>query len=234
LGRFFLLTLGDHDAAIEQFTAALALDSQCVEVQLDLVRAYLYSMRFEQARHLLDGLLARVGALTRVEQRSKAYDLHLQYFTRKAEFHQAVEHSADAALGEYENLLTAFGKIPPTAVDTHMKKHLAKAFPSACRCENDLSDEAQRKRLEPIVTWLSEFDLPTLGPQSPKRQRIRGKVARVFKFKEFGFISRVGGEEIFFHRGQLVRRSEWAAVSEGIEVEFEIGSNKQGECAIRA
>jgi cold shock CspA family protein len=232
LGRFFLLMLGDHDA-IEQFTAALALDSQCVEVQLDLVRAYLYSMRFEQARHLLDGLVARVGALTRVEHRSKAYDLHLQYFTRKAEFHQAVEHSADAALGEYENLLAAFGKIPPTAIDTHMKKHLAKAFPSACRCENDLSDDAQRKRLGPVVTWLSEFELPMLGPHSPKRQRLRGKVARIFKFKKFGFISRAGGEELFFHQGQFVRRSEWSAVAEGVEVEFEIGSNKQGDCAIR-
>jgi LuxR family glucitol operon transcriptional activator len=233
LGRFFLLTLGDHDAAIEQFTAALALDSQCVEVQLDLVRAYLYSMRFEQARHLLDGLMARVGGLTRVEHRSKAYDLHLQYFTRKAEFHQAVEDSADAALREYENLLSAFGKIPPIAVDTHMKKHLAKAFPSACRCENDLSDDAQRKRLEPIVTWLSEFELPMLGPHSPKRQRLRGKVARVFKFKKFGFITRAGGEELFVHQGQFLRRSEWSAVAEGVEVEFEIGSNTRGECATR-
>ncbi len=233
LGRFFLLALGDHDAAIEQFAAALVLDSQCVEVQLDLVRAYLYSMRFAEARHLLDRLLARVGALTRVEHRSKAYDLHLQYFTRKAEFHQRVEHSADAALREFENLFTAFGKIPPTAVDAHMKKHLAKAFPTACRCENDLSGEAQKKRLEPIITWLSEFELPMLVSHSPKRQRLRGKVTRVFKFKHFGFISRVGGEELFFHQSQLVRRSKWSSVSEGVEVEFEVGSNKQGDCAIR-
>ena len=90
-----------------------------------------------------------------------------------------------------------------------------------------------RRRLKPIVTWLSEFELPMLGPVGAKRQRLRGKVARIFKFKNFGFISRAGGEKLFFHRGEFVRRIEWSDVDEGVEVEFEIGSNKQGECAIR-
>lgn len=30
-----------------------------------------------------------------------------------------------------------------------------------------------------------------------------------------------------------MRQRDWATVSEGVDVEFEIGSNKQGECAIR-
>lgn len=196
LGRFFLLTLGEHDAAIEQFDAALSLDSHCVEVQLDLVRAYLYSMRFEEARRLLDGVMAKTSGMTKAGHLGKSYDLHLQYFTRKAEFHHSVEHDTAAALREYENLFVAFRTIPPSSVDEHIRKHLAKASPTASRCENDLPIE-ERGRIEPIVTWLSEFKSSTLGPHGLKRQRLRGKVARVFKFKRFGFITRINGDEIF-------------------------------------
>src|SRR5882724_5491895 len=232
-GRFLMLALSEHDEAIKQFSAALGIKPQCVEVQLDLVRAYLYSRRFDEAYQVVTELLARVDTFAKAEHRSKVYDLHLQYFIRKADFYQSAERDSVAALGEFESLYAVFQGIPSAWIDQHMKRHLGKAFLTACRCENDLTDTEDRRKAGEIATWLASFEVPRLGAESAGRRRMRGRISRVFLFKSFGFISRSEGEEIFFHQNALLRRSQWSSIIPGVNVEFEIGSNKTGECAVR-
>jgi CRISPR-associated protein Cmr6 len=58
--------------------------------------------------------------------------------------------------------------------------------------------------------------------------KIKGKVTKYFKDKGFGFITYDNGD-IFFHITAVKQKDE---ITEGIEVEFEIGKNKEGKiCA---
>ena len=55
----------------------------------------------------------------------------------------------------------------------------------------------------------------------------KGTVRRLIADRGFGFIQTADGRDLFFHRNQL-QDVEFALLSEGQEVEFEIGRGRDG------
>ena len=49
----------------------------------------------------------------------------------------------------------------------------------------------------------------------------------------FGFISREGGDDLFFHAEDLVEGLSFESLSEGDEVQFEVGSGPKGPKATK-
>ncbi|MFQ6103278.1 MAG: cold-shock protein [Candidatus Glassbacteria bacterium] len=58
-----------------------------------------------------------------------------------------------------------------------------------------------------------------------------GKIKRLIRDRGFGFIRDADGREVFFHQSSLVD-TEFEAVNEGQEVEFEVEKSAKGPRAI--
>jgi len=60
----------------------------------------------------------------------------------------------------------------------------------------------------------------------------KGKVARFFDQKGFGFIEpEGGGKDLFVHHSEIQAGAGYATLSDGQAVEFEAGQTEKGPCA---
>jgi len=57
----------------------------------------------------------------------------------------------------------------------------------------------------------------------------RGRLAQLHP--NYGFVD-TGGLRLFFHRGEWTGKLDFGNLGEGAIVEFEIGSNEKGTCAV--
>ncbi len=55
----------------------------------------------------------------------------------------------------------------------------------------------------------------------------KGTIRRLVTDRGFGFIKTEGEEDLFFHRSEI-EGAEFASLSEGQEVEFEMGQGRDG------
>ncbi len=58
-----------------------------------------------------------------------------------------------------------------------------------------------------------------------------GKIKKLVRERNFGFISDTDGSEVFFHKNNL-SGVEYDALNEGAEVEFEVEKSPKGQSAI--
>jgi CspA family cold shock protein len=62
--------------------------------------------------------------------------------------------------------------------------------------------------------------------------RLKGKIKRIIRLRDFGFISAENGEEVFFHRSAL-QGEDFDALQEGTSVEFNLTRGPKGPRAAR-
>ena len=228
-GYFHLLALSDPDRAIEQFEFGLKIRPTSFHLQSDYVRALFYSKRFEEARVVLDELLSRAPANRHVGQRIKLVDLNLQYYARRADFFAMSGGDLKTILSDLECLVHEFKRIRPEWVDDKMKRRLIKSIPTAWKCFRESETTEQRSRAETVLMELYEIQ-PVVSSPFAKHQM--GSVARIFQSKGFGFISTDEGKELYFRLDGMQVKKEWKLIAEGTPVEFQIGQNKKGTCAV--
>jgi len=124
--------LDDTEAALTELQKAGKIDPSAIPVQIEIARASLYLMKFPEARIILDALLRRTD-IPGWEAR-KVYDLHLQWFARRADYGVQAQRDYLASLDWLENLKESFERCPQRLRDKHMLRTLAKAVYTADRC----------------------------------------------------------------------------------------------------
>jgi cold shock CspA family protein/tetratricopeptide (TPR) repeat protein len=229
-GIFHLICLSDSERAVEQFKEGLKIRPNSFHLQSDYVRALFYLKRFEEARVVLDELLSRAPTNRHVLQRIKLADLNLQYYSRRADFFAASGSDVKTILSDLESLIHEFKQIRPEWVDDKMKRRLMKSIPNARKCLREISAGEERSRAETVLIELYEMQ-PVVSNFFPKNTH-RGSVVRVFQSKGFGFISTDEGKELFFGIDGVQVKKEWKEIIEGTPVDFKIGQNKKGACAV--
>jgi CspA family cold shock protein len=60
----------------------------------------------------------------------------------------------------------------------------------------------------------------------------KGTIRRLIADRGFGFIRTAEGEDLFFHRSELLG-VQFATLREGQQVEFEVEQGSDGSCAVR-
>ena len=60
----------------------------------------------------------------------------------------------------------------------------------------------------------------------------KGTIRRLTADRGFGFIGTERGEDLFFHRNEL-QGVDYASLSEGQQVEFEVAQGPDGSCAVK-
>ncbi len=60
----------------------------------------------------------------------------------------------------------------------------------------------------------------------------RGRIIRLIKAHDLGFIKTEQGEDLFFHRNEL-QGVDYSSLREGQQVEFEVTQGPDGSCAVK-
>jgi LuxR family glucitol operon transcriptional activator len=243
---FLSRKLGDQDRALAQLLTAEALAPASALVKLETARVLQYQRKFEEAAIRLDSLadIERLSARTR----RMHLDLSLQNFLRKSE-HCGSMHQYREALECLEAAKALLENAPSSLIDPETTRHVfhsAIHFPTLLRAFEGLPDEG---RLKSVVDWLSNskvWGIPNAAGVSAvssleiPEQEIglssrtdlppnRGKL--VHKNPTFAFIE-TGGARFFFHQNSWRGEQSFGSAKEGDIVDFELGKNAKGVCAI--
>ncbi len=205
-----------------------------------------YQRKFEEAAVRLEAIpsIEKVAARTRRVH----LDLSLQNQLRKSE-HCASLQDYKKALECLEAAKAILEKAPSSLIDAETTRHVFHAaghFPVLLRAYKGLPDE---NRLKNVVDWLSNSHAWSVSTEtgaisSAKSEAVdqevgqlneaelppnRGKL--VHKNPTFAFIE-TGGARFFFHKNSWLGKEDFASAQEGSILEFGLGKNAKGVCAI--
>lgn len=218
-GGFLMRYLDDSEGALFQFDIAATLDPTSYEVRLEQARANLYLKRFEQARELIDSLIG--ASNLSMWNRRKIYDLHLQYFQRLADY-WASEYDYVEALGYVSKLREAYAACPIELLDEYMKRSLKKTIRIAERCAEMLPEGAARQQANEMADWLNRLANSNEIVILNQGEHRTGVVSRLKRQERYGFISVGSGQDLFFHKDDLIDPSDWMKLSAGAKVYFTV------------
>jgi hypothetical protein len=189
----------EMEEALKQFKEAYKLDSKSAEIQIEIVRASLYSRRYDETRAGLDELLSRADQI-KVTARRKVYDLNLQYYKRKAEDLSSQRDKA-AAFCELEKLRDAYQNCPPDLIDGKMKERVEDAGSLIRTCVSFIHDNQLHKdRAEKLLEWFNN-DFASIDAIEAKYQlseSLKGTIDNFFFERGYGFILANNGQKFFF------------------------------------
>jgi LuxR family transcriptional regulator, glucitol operon activator len=233
---FLSRKLGDQDRALSQLFRAEDLAPDSAVVKMETARVLQYHRRFDEAQARLDGIVGieQLSARTRRVH----LDLYLQNHLRKSEYYGSLQDYR-RALECLEAARALLERAPPSLIDLETTRHVlhaARNFPILVRAFKGLPDEA---RLKDVVDWLCNPN----AWHNPDNQTGQGNGwsngpggspavgTVVHKNPTFAFIE-AGGKRLFFHKTSWIGKSTFASSPEGTIVEFGLGSNEKGVCAI--
>ena len=243
---FLSRMMGDQDRALAQLLKAEELAPESALVKLEAARVFQYQRKFEEAAVRLEAIpsIEKVAARTRRVH----LDLSLQNQLRKSE-HCASLQDYKKALECLEAAKAILEKAPSSLIDAETTRHVFHAaghFPVLLRAYKGLPDE---NRLKNVVDWLSNSHAWSVSTEtgaisSAKSEAVdqevgqlneaelppnRGKL--VHKNPTFAFIE-TGGARFFFHKNSWLGKEDFASAQEGSILEFGLGKNAKGVCAI--
>jgi len=243
---FLSRKLGDQERALAQLLKAEELAPGSALVKLETARVFQYQRKFAEASIRLESIsdIEKLSARTR----RMHLDLTLQNFLRKSEHCASIQHYREA-LECLESAKGLLENAPSSLIDPETTRHVfhsAAHFPVLLRAFEGLPDEGHVKS---VIEWLSNskvWGLPnSLGETEPNAPEVsrpdveasnrssvppnRGKL--VHKNATFAFIE-TGGARFFFHQSSWRASKPFGSTKEGDILEFELGKNAKGVCAI--
>jgi LuxR family glucitol operon transcriptional activator len=243
---FLSRMMGDQDRALAQLLKAEELAPESALVKIEAARVFQYQRKFEEAAVRLEAIsdIEKLSARTRRVH----LDLSLQNELRKSDHYGSLQ-DYKKALECLEAARSILEKAPASLIDAETTRHVfhaANHFPVLLRAFKGLPDE---NRLKNVVDWLSNSHAWSVSTEtgaiaSVKSEAVdqevgqlneselppnRGKL--VHKNSTFAFIE-TGGARFFFHRNSWLGKHDFASAKEGAILEFGLGKNAKGVCAI--
>ena len=137
------------------------------------------------------------------------------------------EHDYAQALDYISQLREAYAACPLELLDDHMKRSLKKTISIAERCAQMLPEGAARQQANEMADWLNRLansaEVVILSPGEHKT----GVVSNLKRQGKYGFISVGSGQDLFFHRDDLIDPDDWMKLSVGIKVFFTVTKDSQ-------
>jgi LuxR family glucitol operon transcriptional activator len=240
---FLSWQLGDQERALTQLLEAEKLAPNSAYVKLECARVLHYQRKFSEAADRLRSVQDVEKLSSRM--RRAHLDLWLQNDLRKAE-QLTIQQEFVEALRCLEAAKKTFEGASPALIDQRTIRnigHVRRHMPQLKRAFQGLPEE---KRLGVIDKWLADpkphFEqkqqLETNGlivaaelsvAEKASSPPNRGRLVQLHS--NYGFVD-TGGSRFFFHRSGWTGQQDFLALGEGTIVDFEIGSNGKGPCAI--
>jgi tetratricopeptide (TPR) repeat protein len=230
---FLLRYQNDLEEAYNAFKRAENLDPDGLEIQSEIARTCLYLHRFEEAKIIIDKLI-RTPRKIKSQMRRKIYDLHLQYYRRKAD-HLIYQKDRINAFKELEHLRDVYEKCPSELIDLKMMETLRKIEGPLRTCAKLVmqQNEEGKKRAENLVKWfesnvISSQEIPGNINRSIN-DRLSGIVSSLFTERKYGFIRANDGRIFYFHESDMPKSGDWQKLEERAGVVFWDGGVKSGQ-----
>lgn len=218
----FLLRNNNPSKAFEELSKANEIDTESTKIKIELARANMYLKNFEKALTMLNMLKSRTEL--EISDMLMVDDLILQIYKRKGET-LADKRNHLESLSAYEEFMEFYSKL--RLKDSGIETTFSKTAYSIRQCTNHVrrhfNDNELMSRVDVLNEWLDKAE-----PQLISSNEIDGVVIKIFKEKNFGFVRDRENREFFFHKGSLVRGSEWVKLELGTEVRFIESSNEKG------
>jgi cold shock CspA family protein/Tfp pilus assembly protein PilF len=232
--------LGDHEQALEQLLKAEELAPKSAVVALECARILQYNRRYDDA----EKRLRNIQDLNKLPARARRVqlDLLLQNDLRKAE-NYATQQQFQFALECFEKAKRIFENAPKALIDARTIRNISRKMRYFVPLRKSFEGLPEEGRVELIEKWLSDLSYGTSTEEGGKNEIEqlstsadaansvpgRGRLCRLHA--TFGFVE-AGGTSLFFHKGSWLGRGDFSTLAEGRIVEFDIGRNEKGPCAI--
>jgi LuxR family transcriptional regulator, glucitol operon activator len=240
LSRF----LGDQERGLDQLMKAEELAPHSAFVKLECARVLQYHRRFDEA----EARLIEIQDIDKLSSRTRRVhlDLFIQNDLRRAEY-LADQHEFGRALACIEAAKRRFDNAPSALIDHRTTRHISQAkrqLPALRRAFRGLTEES---RLAEIEKWLFQPGVETeisqqgvtgafssdatdadsgSGPAPPNR----GRLSQLHP--GFGFVETSPVARFYFSRSSWLGNADFLSLGDGAIVEFDIGMNEKGTCAI--
>ena len=230
-GGCLLRSFNDCEKALEQYGIGQKIDGSSARFPLEMARVYLFTHKWAEARDLLDKLMQRTD-LDRLFTR-KVWDTHFQYYYRMADM-SARNRDYVKAVECLNDLRNEYDKCPSDVIDQKMRIKLEKSAPIARWCANFFKGSDDGESVEELVNWYEETVSDSLRKSVDllHGEEYEGTIDNIPKNKNFAFLQTEGGRQLFFHKFFLSNPEEWERMKEGDVVNFRIGQNEKGTCAV--
>ena len=246
-GGFLLRYLDDNQQALDCLALAHKASPESTTVTIEYARCLGYSGNLEGAIELLQPIVDAREARTAKHRRISA-TLLLDFHKRSAERLLSVEKDVRAALASIQDSIRVFDEcVASNDVDPRMAEKLIKVFIVWKNCIAASGDPEERKHFENVyakyrhyLPSTSEIRSTTIAAQqtdpdqaiSDGTERLQGTVLQAYEDRAFAFIQAPGGQRYFFHKKSLRQIEDWERIQNGVQLEFSLGKNNQGECAV--
>lgn len=237
---FLSRQLGDQDRALEQLLIAERLAPNSGNVKLEAARVLQYQRKFDEA----ESRLQLIGDIEKLPawMRRMHLDLRIQNYLRRAD-HLASQERFLEGLENFERARDIFYQAPSALIDRHTLRHIGRSkrpLPALFRAFRGLGEE---ERVSAIERWLAVpqegielLEVVLSADDFPDATAFdhtvpnRGRLAQLHA--NYGFID-TGSSRYFFHRGGWIGKEDFLSSTEGMLVDFDIGQNNKGVCAVR-
>jgi LuxR family transcriptional regulator, glucitol operon activator len=227
---FLLRYLDDPDEAIAQLEVAFKHDPSEFLIPIELARSYLHLQDYDKVISTLDGVdltRSKNARLTRVY-----HDLVIQVHVRRAD-RTLDTGEAEPFVADAEALQRHVSTLPSHVVDARITRHIRHMISHIRRFILRENGSPLGVRAEGVLNSLSgQFQVRAL-PVEAVDGRFSGRVINLPAQQTFGFLEKGDGSRLFFHKGSFLLPGAFESLELGDEVTFEMGSNAQGECAVK-
>jgi len=227
---FLVKALDDGLTAENILRSALQVDNDSAQIKMELARCLMYQHKYADSWNILNNLSGDQFKNTRSWR--MYYDLLIQACTRNAE--KSLEEGVSTTFCEsMSNLNNVVERLPLHIIDSQVEKRLRNGVVLGRRFlikeGSSPSGELVSDVVKTICSFLDSQGIPIDGSRA---DRFFGRIISWQKEKSFGFIERDNGERLFFHKNNMRDKSESERVEIGAIVEYSLGSNRQGICAV--
>lgn len=247
---FILRYLDDPEEALKYAKRALDIDPKCYATRQQYATCLGYTGRHVEAIKILEHTLHKQTSDLTAKTKKVLTTQIIDFCKRIVENAITVEkdiHKAYSALHKGMNL--AKNAISDRLIDQRMIEKIAALmheYYHVVKYENtEKSLNTYNHYLDvykPILS-ISSFSClfyPELLEPSTRENLeangdkviLYGYVIECYQSREYAFIQTEQGERYFFHRSLLANINEWKGMKDGVMVQFQLGRNTRGVCAV--
>jgi tetratricopeptide (TPR) repeat protein len=232
---FLMRSLSDSNGALAQIEHARRVDPEAIVLKVEEARAKMYLMEFAEARSRL--LAVDISLSNNVRLTRMYHDTLVQAFARdlEKEYRSRNYQKFAKTFGDFVAYLNT---ILPHVVDGKMLRHFETVSELAGRVVEwegvSPSGIEVAESLAFLDMILESHNRPTLRDisKAERQKTYLGTVCHLPIGENYGFLESDSGARLFFHRNSFSEPGDFLKLSAGALVEFEMGENNQGICAI--
>jgi len=240
-GGFLLRYFDDAGGALKHLGKAYQGNKESSTVAIEYARCLGYTGAIEEALQILLKLNANQERLT-MKHNMLTTTLIMNFYKRLAESKYRIGKDLKGSIASLRKSLEMYDTTTARKDNKIMEalEETLKEYENIARWSDDTEEKDRYKSIQ--QKYINEIRYGDLleaddGNESIELKSASGrKIGHVINVNQaggYGFIQSKSGSRFYFNKHQVRRVGEWTRLEHGTSVEYEIGENSIGKCAIK-